>query len=369
VDALVYDVSAARDVEGLVALYDFLHEWVPRVVLSGRIVMVACAADPGDVESAAVLAGLEGLTRSLAREVGRRGTTVQLVVVERGGEDPGSSAAVPVLRWLLSDRSAFVSGQTVRVPARELGVVPYLQPLAGRVAVVTGAARGIGSAVARALAREGARVIGVDLPDSLAGLRATMGAVGGTAVALDVTAPEAAARIRAALETYGGGLDLLVHDAAVTRDRTLVNLGRDDWNAVLQVNLAAPLALTRELLPAVRGGGRIVALSSIAGLGGNVGQTHYAATKAGLVGWAAALGPTLAARGITVNAVAPGIIETRMLDAMPPAVREVARRFNALSQAGLPEDVAEAILFLCTPGAAAVSGTCLRVCGLHLLGA
>jgi 3-oxoacyl-[acyl-carrier protein] reductase len=142
------------------------------------------------------------------------------------------------------------------------------------------------------------------------------------------------------------------------------------WDQVLGINLEAIIRINSALLESgLRDGGRIVSLSSIAGIAGNTGQTNYAASKAGVIGMTRYLAGQLASRGITVNAVAPGFIETRMTAAVPLVVREVGRRLAALGQGGLPEDVARTIAFLASPGAAGVSGDVLRVCGGALLGA
>jgi 3-oxoacyl-[acyl-carrier protein] reductase len=148
------------------------------------------------------------------------------------------------------------------------------------------------------------------------------------------------------------------------------------WDSVIAVNLTAVERLTDRLLdpggpagPVLREGGRIVCTSSISGIAGNVGQTNYAASKAGLIGLVRALAPAVAERGVTVNAVAPGFIETRMTAAVPLFVREAGRRMNSMRQGGQPVDVAEAVAYLASPGSGGVSGQVLRVCGQSLLGA
>ena len=143
----------------------------------------------------------------------------------------------------------------------------------------------------------------------------------------------------------------------------------DQWDAVLDVNLAAVARIHAAIVDRIRDGGRVVCLSSVAGLAGNVGQTAYAASKAGIAGWARAAASAVAARAITVNAVAPGLIETRLTAAMPVMIREAARRLSALAQGGQPEDVAQAITFLASPGAHGITGRTLRVCGGAFVGA
>jgi 3-oxoacyl-[acyl-carrier protein] reductase len=145
----------------------------------------------------------------------------------------------------------------------------------------------------------------------------------------------------------------------------------EQWDSVMRVNLEAVVQFHDALLQkgVLHDGGRVVCLSSIAGIAGNMGQTAYSASKAGVAAFVRAAAPLVAARGITINAIAPGFIETRMTAAVPVAIKEFGRRLSALSQGGLPEDVANAIAFLSTPAAQGVSGRVLRVCGGSLLGA
>jgi 3-oxoacyl-[acyl-carrier protein] reductase len=195
--------------------------------------------------------------------------------------------------------------------------------------------------------------------------------VGGSMLLLDVAAENAVDVLIEHVRSAHRGLDILVHNAGVTRDRTLAKMSEEAWDIALSVNLAAPLALTRGLLDAklLRDEGRVVCLSSVAGIAGNAGQTNYAASKAGLIGFVRALSQEVASRGITVNAIAPGFIETKMTAAMPAAIREVARRLSALGQGGQPVDVAEAITFLAMPWADGITGSTLRVCGGAFIGA
>lgn len=193
--------------------------------------------------------------------------------------------------------------------------------------------------------------------------------IGGTPLALDITAEDAGERIAAALP--GGGLDVLVHNAGITRDRRLANMPADRFDSVIEVNLGSVLRTTDALLSsgALRDGGRIVATASISGIAGNAGQTNYAASKAGIIGFVRALAPSLAGRGITVNAVAPGFIETRMTAAVPFVIREAGRRMNSLGQGGRPVDVAETVAWFADPASGGVTGQVVRVCGQSLLGA
>jgi 3-oxoacyl-[acyl-carrier protein] reductase len=163
-----------------------------------------------------------------------------------------------------------------------------------------------------------------------------------------------------------------VHNAGITRDKLLVNMDDARWNSVLAVNLRAQLELNAALLAPetpLRTGGRIVSVASTSGIAGNRGQTNYAASKAGVIGMVRALAPRAAGQGITVNAVAPGFIETEMTAAMPFGTREAGRRINSLHQGGEPVDVAETVAWLAEPGSGGVTGQVVRVCGQSLLGA
>ena len=237
--------------------------------------------------------------------------------------------------------------------------------------MVTGASSGIGEAIAEVLARDGAHVVCLDLPSAGDRLAAVANRIGGTTLQLDVTAPDAGERLVEHLTERFGGVDVVVHNAGITRDKTLAGMDAARWDAVVAVNLAAQEAIDDALLAAgaLRRGGRIVGVASTSGIAGNRGQTNYALTKAGVIGRVRALAPVLAEHGATANAVAPGFIETEMTAAMPVGVREVGRRLYALSQGGRPVDVAEAVSFLAAPDAGWVTGQTLRVCGLSLVGA
>ncbi|KPC88595.1 3-ketoacyl-ACP reductase [Streptomyces sp. NRRL WC-3753] len=362
--AIVLDATGVRDIDSLAEVHAALHPVVRSVAASGRVVVLGAPLDAGDHHQAAVQQALEGFTRSLGKEIGR-GRTVNLVRLT------DAAPAESTLRFLLSPASAYVSGQVIEVGAEAAGADPddWALPLAGRTALVTGAARGIGAAVAETLAGQGAHVVVLDVPQAEDAARRAAERLGGTALALDITAADAGERIAAALP---GGLDVLVHNAGITRDRRLVNMPADRWSSVLDVNLASVLRTTDALLAAgaVNRGGRIVATASIAGLAGNAGQTNYGASKAGIVGLVRSLAPSaLAGHGVTVNAVAPGFIETKMTAAVPLFIREAGRRMNSLAQGGLPADVAGTTAWLAHPASGAVNGQVVRVCGQSLLGA
>src|SRR4029079_9357627 len=209
------------------------------------------------------------------------------------------------------------------------------------------ASRGIGEQIARVLHRDGATILGVDVPQAANELQAVTQELRGDPRTLDITTKDAPQRIaRHVKETYGG-VDVVVHNAGITRDKRLMNMKGDGFASVIGVNLTAPERITAELLKPklVNANGRIIGVASIAGIAGNMGQTNYAASKAGVIGFVDSLADELE-HGITVTAVAPGFIETKMTAAVPFATREVGRRLNALSQGGLPVDVAETIAWV-----------------------
>ncbi|WP_255955215.1 3-oxoacyl-ACP reductase [Streptomyces odontomachi] len=372
--AIVLDARGVTDVAALAEVHAALHPVVRSVAESGRVVVLGAPLDPADHHQCAAQQALEGLVRSLGKEIGG-GRTATLV--RTAGSAEGNAAAESTLRFFLSPKSAYVSGQVIEIDGDAADGAPEpvdeadpQLPLAGRTALVTGAARGIGESIAATLARDGARVVCLDVPAARDDLTAVADRLGGSALPLDITADDAGEQIAAALPD--GGLDILVQNAGITRDRRLANMPADRWAAVLDVNLAAVLRTSDALLAsgALRRGGRIVATSSMSGIAGNVGQTNYAASKAGVIGLVRGLAPRARAEhGVTVNAVAPGFIETRMTAAMPLFPREVGRRMNSLGQGGLPVDVAETVAWLAQPASWAVNGQVVRVCGQSLLGA
>lgn len=368
--AMLFDASQFAAPSDLKALYTFFHTYLPRLARSGRVLVLGRSSDEArSAAEAAARGALEGFVRSLAKELGRRGATANLLHVAEGAEDRVPAA----LRFFLSSASAFVSAQPLRVCARSAwnGDDPWFKPLSNKVALVTGAARGIGEATARVLAAEGARVVCLDRPDDDEPLSIVTREIQGDALLCDVSDPQAGAQIANQLRKLYDGVDIVVHNAGITRDRTLARMPESAWDQVFSINLDAVLAITDALLgeKVLRDQGRIVSLASIAGIAGNTGQTNYAATKAGVIGFTRCLAAQLAPRGITVNAVAPGFIETRMTAAVPVIVREASRRLSALGQGGLPEDVGRAIAMFAEPGAAGLTGRVLRVCGGALLGA
>jgi 3-oxoacyl-[acyl-carrier protein] reductase len=367
--ALVFDATGITSTDALHEAWVFFHSTIRRVRQSGRVIVLATPPeDAASPPEAIAQRALEGLTRSIGKEV-RRGATAQLVYVAPSAEQGLEST----LRFLLSPKSAYVSGQVVRIVAGGW-ITPGIdwdRPLGGKVALVTGASRGIGAAIAKVLARDGAHVLGVDVPAMGDELTKVTGALGGSALTADITSDGAPAEIAGHLLEVHGGVDVVVHNAGITRDKTFGRMSAELWDAVIAVNLDAPQRIDKELFErkAFRDQGRIIAVSSISGIAGNAGQTNYATSKAGVIGFVQAWAPETFKRGVTLNAVAPGFIETKMTAAMPIAAREVGRRMNSLSQGGLPIDVAETIAWFASPASGSVNGNIIRVCGQSLLGA
>ncbi|MGI8728195.1 MAG: 3-oxoacyl-ACP reductase [Solirubrobacterales bacterium] len=366
--ALVFDASGITDSSELRALYDFFHPSFRYMERSGRVIVLGTPPEDakGPREQTAQRA-LEGFVRSIAKEA-RAGTTAQLVYVAPKAEGHIGST----LRFLASPRSAFVSGQVVRVGKGEkVPSVDWDRPLAGQVALVTGASRGIGESIARTMARDGAHVVGLDIEPMKDELEAVMGEIGGSTLLVDVTDAEAPARICSHLSGEHGGVDIVVHNAGVTKDKTIVGMDESRWDVLLDINLSSQERINDALVSddVLNPNSRIVCVSSIAGIAGNAGQTNYATSKAGVIGMVDSMAPVLAKAGATINAVAPGFIETEMTDAMPFATREVGRRINSLSQGGKAVDVAEAIVWFSSPASTGLNGNVVRVCGQSLVGA
>ncbi|MBW0146784.1 3-oxoacyl-ACP reductase [Marinobacter arenosus] len=365
--ALIFDASGLKNPDELRAVYDFFHPTIKKLGGNARVLVIGqnpatCRKAP----QAAAQQALEGFVRSVGKEIGKKGSTANLVWMAPGAEKQLEST----VRFFLSARSAYVSGQVVRVgKSTAAPATNPVAPLTGKVALVTGASRGIGAAIAQTLARDGATVIGLDIPPAMAELQKVTDAINGKALACDITDKAAPKLIADFIQEHFGGVDLVIHNAGITRDKTLGNMPEHFWDMTIAVNLSAEESIDEELAhrELLRENGRIVCISSISGIAGNFGQTNYSTAKSGVIGYVEAMAKQLK-NGITINAIAPGFIETQMTASMPVTIREAGRRMNSLSQGGQPVDVAEAIAWYCNPASNGVNGNVVRVCGQSLIG-
>ncbi len=362
---VIFDASGIENSEQLHELYAFFNPIARQIQASGRVVILGITPETAPtVKQAIAQRALEGFVKSVGKEF-KKGIAANLIYVDAGAEANLESA----LRFSISPRSAYVSGQVIRVSKAETVDIDWAKPLAGKTAVVTGASRGIGEAIAHVLARDGAHVICLDVPQQQADLDRVAAEIGGSTLAIDITAADAGQKIKD-VATVQGGLDIIVHNAGITRDKTLANMKPELWDLVININLSAIERVNDYLLEndGFNANGRIVCVSSISGIAGNLGQTNYAASKAGVIGVVKFTAPVLK-NGVTINAVAPGFIETQMTAAIPFAIREAGRRMNSMSQGGLPIDVAETIAMFASTASTGLNGNVVRVCGQSLLGA
>ncbi len=242
-----------------------------------------------------------------------------------------------------------------------------MSTIAGRVALITGASRGIGRAIAERLASDGATVVAAARGENAAGTVAAIAAAGGRAeaVALDVTDSDAVAALVGDVVARHGRVDILINNAGIARDQLMLRMKRDDWDAVIATNLTAAFTCIQAVLrPMVKQrAGRIVNVASVVGQAGNAGQANYAASKAGLIGLTKSLALEVASRGITVNAVAPGLIDTDMTRAIAAAAHETWAARIPAQRLGTPADVAAAVAFLASDEASYITGHVLSVNG------
>jgi 3-oxoacyl-[acyl-carrier protein] reductase len=238
--------------------------------------------------------------------------------------------------------------------------------LNGEIALVTGATRGIGAAIADRLSREGAKVIGTaTTPEGAARISEALAARGGRGVVLDVVKPDSVAAVLEDIEAKEGAIGILCNNAGITRDTLLLRMKEEDWDAVIDTNLASVFRLSKAVLRGMMKArrGRIVSITSVVGLTGNPGQANYAAAKAGIIGFTKSLAREVGSRGITVNAIAPGFIDTDMTKALAEAQRASMSAQIPLGRLGQPADIAAAVAFLCSADGAYITGETLHVNG------
>lgn len=363
-NALIVDGRDVKNEADLKVVFNQLQDGVKSIKSNGKVLIYSFQPELiKDTAHSTFQRSLEGISRSLAKELGGRGTTVNLVKI---ASDLDLSDYQITEDFFTSGRSAFITGQALIANDE----IPRSGDLSDKTCVVTGGAGGIGSATVQRLAAEGATVIIADIPQMddrakplLSDKVSFMGA--------DLTNETARKQLLDDIKAKHGRIDVLINNAGITRDKTLKNMPEHYWDQVIAINLTAVIALTEEALEMglIPDGGRIIGTSSISGIAGNFGQTNYTATKAALIGYAASKSKELKAKGITINAIAPGYIETEMVKTMPLMTRIFAERLTSLAQAGKPEDIAEAMAFLAHPGAQNINGQVLRVCGGSFLGA
>lgn len=369
IKALVFDASGFDRSSQSGELHAFFSQTVRSVLPNGRVIIIG--RPPSDCETpskAIAQRSLEGLSRSLAKEL-KKAITVQLVYVAEGAENQLGST----LRFLLSAKSSYVSAQVISVSKSTQQADPtfnWSQSMADKKVLVTGASQGIGAAISEVMSREGAQLVCLDTPQASVALSEITKRLNARAIELDLSADNAAELLVDAAKE-DGGWDVIVHNAGITRDKTIANMKPEFWSSVVNINLSSQERINDAMLScgALRHGGRIVCVSSISGIAGNRGQSNYALSKAGVIGMVETMAPLLVDRGITINAVAPGFIETKMTASIPFAVREAGRRLNSMSQGGLAIDVAETIAWLASPESNGVNGNVVRVCGQSILGA
>jgi 3-oxoacyl-[acyl-carrier protein] reductase len=369
--ALVFDATGITSPSELRQLFEFFGPQMRSLAPSARLLVLGTTPElVSDPNEHVAQRALEGFTRSVGKEL-QKGATVQLVYVSPDAKT-GLTGLESTVRFVLSAKSAFVDAQVIRVgDADATAPKDWDRPLEGKVAVVTGAARGIGATIAEVLSRDGAHVICADIPAAGEALAETANKVRGTSFPLDVSADDAGAKLAEhALERHGG-IDIIVNNAGITRDKLLANMDAARWDSVIAVNLIAPQQLVNGLIEkgALKEGGAVIDVSSIAGIAGNRGQTNYGASKAGVIGLVDTYAPILAEKGVTINAVAPGFIETKMTAAIPVATREAGRLMSSLQQGGQTVDVAETVAYFANPASSAITGNVVRVCGQGFLGA
>ncbi len=367
--AFVFDATGIENSTDLKEIYNFFKPVMRKMLKCARVVILGAIPELcKDAKERTAQRALQGFIKALGKEM-KNGGTANLVYVA-----PGAAANIESsVEFFLSAKSAYVSAQVARVYKAPLSQkkVEWTKPLAGKVTLVTGAARGIGKAIAKVMARDGAKVVCLDIPAAADELEQVAQSIDGEMLALDITAKNAPEKISEYFLTNHKGLDILIHNAGVTRDKTLANMKEKLWDMVIDINLSSEERINDRLLEdkVMTKGGRIICVSSISGIAGNKGQTNYAMSKAGVIGMVDALATDLDGKGITINAVAPGFIETKMTAAIPMMIKEAGRRMNSMAQGGLPVDVAETIAWYANPKSQGVTGNVVRVCGQSLIGA
>lgn len=366
---VIFDASGIKNINDLSALHLFFNSALPHLKRNGRVIVLSNT--PKDNDQAfehSVRGGLEGFVKSVSKEIGKKGASCNLLYAE----SPNERQLRAPLAFLLSEKSCFITGQSIYAAngsATMARNIDWSKPLSNKVALVTGAAQGIGAETAKILARDGAKVVCLDIPQNQHKLNALAEQIDGFALPLDLSVDNAPQTLATQVASQLGVIDIVIHNAGITRDKTLARMPQHFWDQAIDINLNKIIDIDQTLLSKnlINPRGRVICVSSISGIAGNFGQSNYALSKAGIAAYVKRQA-TVADKGITYNAVAPGFIETDMTGKVPAITRQIGRRTNAFGQGGLPLDVAETIALFCHPAAQSLNGNVLRVCGQSILG-
>ena len=376
INAIVFDTRGMKSADDLKQIHPYMQPAVSKLGRNGRVVVISGRSSNENadcVTSSAIAAAVHGFSKSLAKELAGKGITANTIRID---ENVSEKTSLPgVLQFLLSKRSAFITGQILSLSDNNLANFD-MEPKSSfsvqkKRVLVTGSARGIGEFTARLFHAEGAEVVLLDHPSMEGTLKDISQKLMCNYIPLDVSNPDSTSLLKSSmLQLFGNlKLDAVVHNAGITRDKTFRNMSSANFDSVIDVNLSSVIRLDNFLFAeSLTPGGKAVYLSSISGIAGTFGQTNYSCSKAGIIGYVAALGSKVSTHGIGVNAIAPGFIETEMTKQIPFLTRNVGRHMNALLQGGYPADVAEAALFLSSGASNGVNGNTLRVCGGHMIG-
>lgn len=371
-NVLIFNALSVESLKDIDEAFFFFKPLLKRVKRNGRLLILA-EGNADTSEKRAASRAMLGIAKTLAKESGKKGISANVLFLndaKQVSDEVLMNGIMGHFAFWLSEHSAFITGQSVNIELQKTEVPEsYEQSLNGKKALVTGASRGIGAAIAKKLAAEGALVYILDIPAQEVEAKRLMREIKGKVILADVTDEELPTQLH---EKFGEkGLDILVHNAGITKDKTMANMPEDWWSKVLEINLRSIVNINKELMEkgTFSTGAQITHLSSISGLSGNYGQSNYVACKSALIEYCAAMAKQKKHLGFVFNAIAPGFIETEMTAKMPFFTREGARRLSAFQQGGIPEDVAEAAVYLSLPASKSINGQCLRVCGGNFMGA